>query len=146
MLSMKCKYALRALCALALRPEQLQPARALAADARIPEKFLESILVELRNAGFVRSRRGLQGGHMLARAAGGIMVGDIIRTIDGPIAPLLCASQTAYKPCEECPDPQRCALRDLMADVREAMSGVLDQRSLQQLVERSEIGRDSPSV
>ena len=80
---------------------------------------------------------------MLARAAGSIMVGDIIRTIDGPIAPLLCASQTAYKPCEECPDPQRCALRDLMADVREAMSGVLDQRSLQQLALRSASGRDA---
>lgn len=140
---MKAKYALRALCVLALRPEQLQSARALAAEARIPEKFLESILVELRNAGFVRSRRGLQGGHALARAADGIRVGDIIRAIDGPIAPLLCASQTAYKPCEECPDPERCALRDLMADVREAMSGVLDQRSLQQLALRSASGRDA---
>ena len=78
---MKCKYALRALCALALRPEQLQPARALAADARIPEKFLESILVDLRNAGLVRSRRGLQGGHALDRTADSIMDGDVIRRL-----------------------------------------------------------------
>ncbi len=134
---MKAKYALRALCALALQPEKLQPARAIAAHARIPEKFLESILVDLRNAGYVSSRRGLQGGHTLARAADSIMVGDIIRAIDGPIAPLRCASLSAYRPCDDCPDPERCALRDLMADVREAMSGVLDRRSLKMLAEHS---------
>lgn len=137
MLSMKAKYALRALCTLAEQPDQLQSARSIAAAARIPEKFLESILVDLRNAGLVRSRRGLQGGHALDRDAGLIMVGDVIRVIDGPIAPLLCASLTAYRPCEDCPDPQRCALRDLMADVREAMSGVLDRRSLKMLAEHS---------
>lgn len=133
---MKAKYALRALCALAQRPERVQPARTLAVEARIPEKFLESILVELRNAGFIQSRRGLQGGHTLARPATEILLGDIIRVIDGPLAPLRCASLTAYKPCDDCPDPERCALRDLMADVRVAMSGVLDQRSLQSLAER----------
>lgn len=132
---MKAKYALRALCALALQPEKLQPARLIAAEARIPEKFLESIMVDLRNAGFVRSRRGLQGGHALDRDAGSIMVGDIIRAIDGPIAPLRCASLSAYRPCDDCPDPERCALRDLMADVRDAMSAVLDRRSLQSLAE-----------
>lgn len=140
---MKAKYALRAMCALAQRPGSLLPARAIAADGRIPEKFLESILVDLRNAGFVSSRRGLLGGHMLARPAGDIMVGEIIRVIDGPIAPLRCASVTAYKPCEDCPDPDRCALRDLMADVRVAMSEVLDRRSLQLLAERSAVGRES---
>lgn len=130
MLSMKAKYALRALVALARENGQLQPARALAVAARVPEKFLESILVDLRHAGFVRSRRGLAGGHALARAAESIMVGDVIRAIDGPIAPLRCASLTAYRPCEDCPDPQACGLRALMVDVRAAMSGVLDQRSL----------------
>ena len=143
MLSMKAKYALRALCALAQRPEKLLPARAIAAEARIPEKFLESILVDLRNAGFVHSRRGLLGGHTLARPAGEVMVGDIIRAIDGPIAPLRCASVTAYRPCEDCADPNRCALRDLMADVREAMSEVLDRRSLAWLAERSAVGAES---
>ena len=137
---MKAKYALRALCALAQRPERVQPARTLAVEARIPEKFLESILVELRNAGFIQSRRGLQGGHTLARPATEILLGDIIRVIDGPLAPLRCASLTAYKPCDDCPDPERCALRELMADVRQAMSEVLDQRTLQSLAER-EAGR-----
>lgn len=133
MLSKKAKYALRALCALAQRPQNLLPARAIASEARIPEKFLESILVDLRNAGFVSSRRGLLGGHRLARTADDIMVGEVIRAIDGPLAPLRCASLTAYRPCEDCIDPQTCALRDLMVDVREAMSAVLDRRSLQVL-------------
>lgn len=136
MLSMKAKYALRALVALAREPARLQPARSLAVAARVPEKFLESILVDLRHAGLVRSRRGLAGGHALARAPDAIMVGEVIRAIDGPIAPLRCASLSAYRPCEDCPDPQACGLRALMVEVRLAMSGVLDQRSLAALSAR----------
>lgn len=132
MLSRKAKYALRALCALALAPEQLQ-ARRIAQEAKVPEKFLETILVELRNAGLVCSRRGTVGGHSLARPAEQIMVGDIVRVIDGPIAPIRCASVTAYKPCDDCVDPPTCALRLLMGDVRDAMSDVIDRRSLRDL-------------
>lgn len=130
MLTMKAKYALRALCALAqAAPERLQ-ARRIAVEAKVPEKFLEAILVDLRKAGLVASARGAEGGHRLARPATEIMIGDVIRVIDGPLAPIRCASVTAYKPCADCPDPDRCALRVLMADVRAALSGVLDQRSL----------------
>lgn len=137
MLSRKAKYALRALCTLALaQPEQLQ-ARRIAQDAKVPEKFLEAILVELRNAGMVNSRRGIVGGHSLAKPAEQIMVGDVIRIIDGPIAPIRCASVTAYRPCEDCIDPETCALRELMGDVRDAMSGIIDQRSLHQLAQAS---------
>jgi Rrf2 family protein len=133
MLSRKAKYALRALSTLALaEPEQLQ-ARRIAQEAKVPEKFLETILVELRNAGIVESRRGTIGGHRLARKADEIMVGDIVRIIDGPIAPIRCASVTAYQPCADCIDPQTCALRDLMGDVRDAMSKVIDRRTLRQL-------------
>lgn len=140
---MKAKYALRALCALTDASTGRLPARTIAAEANVPEKFLEAILVDLRNAGFVQSRRGLFGGHALARSAAAIMVGDIIRAIDGPIAPLRCASLSAYKPCDDCRDPERCALRDLMADVRVAMSEVLDRRSLAQFAERAAVGRES---
>jgi Rrf2 family protein len=133
MLSKKAKYALRALCALALaQPDRLQ-ARKIALEAKVPEKFLETILVELRNAGLVESRRGIVGGHSLAKPAEEIMVGDIVRIIDGPIAPIRCASVTAYKPCDDCIDPESCALRLLMGDVRDAMSEVIDRRSLRQL-------------
>ena len=133
MLSRKAKYALRALSVLALaEPAQLQ-ARRIAGEAKVPEKFLEAILVELRNAGIVESRRGTIGGHRLAKSADELMVGDIVRIIDGPIAPIRCASVTAYQPCADCIDPQTCALRELMGDVRDAMSNVIDRRTLRQL-------------
>ncbi len=134
MMTMKAKYALRALCALAAaHPERVQ-ARQIAAVAEVPEKFLEAILVELRKAGIVATKRGAYGGHTLARPAEGIMVGDVIRTLDGPIAPIRCASVTAYRACTDCPHPESCALRLLMGDVRDAMSAVVDQRSLQELL------------
>ena len=138
MLSRKAKYALRALSTLALaEPAQLQ-ARRIAQEAKVPEKFLESILVELRNAGLVSSKRGTIGGHSLAKPADTIMVGDVVRIIDGPIAPLRCASVTAYQPCADCIDPQTCALRDLMGDVRDAMSSIIDKRSLLELAQATQ--------
>jgi Rrf2 family protein len=137
MLTMKAKYALRALCVLAdSEPGWLQ-ARQIAALADVPEKFLEAILVELRKAGIVASKRGVQGGHSLAGPAGQIMVGQVIRAVDGPLAPILCASLSAYRPCDDCPDPDACALRLLMGDVRDAMSDVVDHRSLEQLARDS---------
>ena len=145
MLSRKAKYALRALSTLALaEPAQLQ-ARRIAQEAKVPEKFLETILVELRNAGIVESRRGTVGGHRLAKPAEQIMVGDIVRIIDGPIAPIRCASVTAYQPCADCIDPATCALRDLMGDVRDAMSGIIDHRSLHELAQASAAKPASPS-
>ena len=127
---MKAKYALRALCALAQAYPRRVQARLIAAQAKVPEKFLEAILVELRKAGFVSSTRGIVGGHALARPAAEMMIGDVMRAIDGPLAPIRCASVTAYEPCAECPDPEHCALRFLMVDVRDAMAGVLDRRTL----------------
>jgi len=130
MLSRKAKYALRALSTLSnAHPERLGAAR-IARDADVPIKFLETILVELRDAGLIDSRRGTIGGHALARPADRLMLGDIIRVIDGPIAPIRCASISAFEPCSDCPDPERCALRGVMRDVRQAMSDVLDRRSL----------------
>jgi Rrf2 family protein len=137
MLSRKAKYALRALSVLALSDGSPVQARRLAEEAKVPAKFLEAILVELRDAGVVESRRGTIGGHRLARPAGQVMVGDVVLIIDGPIAPIRCASVTAYQPCADCIDPATCALRDLMGDVREAMSGVIDHRSLLELAQAS---------
>lgn len=130
---MKAKYALRALCVLADAGGAHLQARQVAADADVPVKFLEAILVELRKGGIVASKRGVQGGHTLAKPASQIMVGDIMRTLDGPLAPILCASVTAYQPCADCPDPDTCSLRVLMGSVRDAMSYVVDRRSLEQL-------------
>jgi Rrf2 family protein len=135
MLSMKAKYALRALTVLARHAPRTLPAHQVAREARVPERFLEAILLDLRHAGFVASRRGVDGGHALARAAPAIGLGDVIRAIDGPLAPIRCASLTAYRPCEDCPDPAACAVRVLMCDVRGAIAGVLDRRSLQDQLE-----------
>ena len=133
MLTMRAKYALRAMCVLARAGQARLPAHAIATDSRVPGKFLEAILLDLRAAGFVDSRRGHNGGHTLARPAEQIMVGDLIRAIDGPLAPVRCASVTAYQPCSDCPDPQACGLRMLMREARDAMSAVLDRRSLSAL-------------
>ena len=146
MLSMKAKYALRALAVLGRHAPDSLPAREVAAQARVPEKFLETILLDLRRAGFLASRRGAEGGHALARAAREIALGDVIRAIDGPLAPIRCASLTAYRPCEDCPDPEQCAVRALMREVRGAIAGVLDARSLQDQLDldaaiRAEPGR-----
>ena len=134
---MKAKYALRALTELARSEASRLQAHELAERTRAPVKFLESILVELRAAGFIDSRRGQHGGHCLARAAERIMVGDVIRAIDGPLAPVRCASVTAYAPCRDCVDPEACALRALMRESRDALSRVLDRRSLRAFAEAS---------
>ena len=134
---MKAKYALRALATLALNAPGQLPASRIARDAAVPAKFLESILVDLRKAGLVESRRGVRGGHRLTRDPGDITLGEVVRIVDGPIAPIRCASETAYRPCADCPDPARCSVRLLMREVREAMSGVIDHRSLAQFARDS---------
>lgn len=137
MLTNKARYGLRAMCALAQGGGGRMQAHAIASAASVPEKFLEAILVELRKAGFVDSRRGHRGGHALTRPASEIPVGDVIRAIDGPLAPVRCASISAYEPCSDCADPERCSLRALMRETRNALSGVLDGCSLQVLSERA---------
>lgn len=137
MLTNKARYGLRAMCALAECAPGSAQARILSRKAHVPEKFLEAILVELRQAGFISSRRGQMGGHALARPAAEIMVGDVIRALDGPLAPVRCASMTDFALCTDCRDPETCAIRGLMREVRTALSSVLDQCSLQALAERS---------
>lgn len=127
---MKAKYALRAMCVLADKPDAAISARELAERSRAPEKFLEAILLNLRRAGLVHSKRGAHGGHALARPAVEIMVGDVIRSIDGPLAAVRCASVSDYRACTDCPSPDSCQLRALMREARDALSHVLDRRSL----------------
>ena len=126
------------MCALAAAGDAPLQARVIATRADVPEKFLEAILVDLRRAGFVRSLRGKAGGHALAKPADQILVGDLIRAIDGPLAPVRCASVTAYSPCADCKDPDTCALRGLMREAREALASVLDTCTLQSLRDRSD--------
>jgi Rrf2 family protein len=131
MLTNKAKYGLKAMVHLAELPVGGGTSIAEVAEANaLPKKFLEAILVDLRNAGFVRSRKGRGGGYALAKAAEDIRVGDIIRALDGPLAPIPCASRTAYVPCDDCLDLATCSVRLIMQDVRDAMADILDHTSL----------------
>jgi Rrf2 family protein len=110
----------------------------IAAAHNIPKKFLDQIFADLRRAGLVHSKKGKAGGYALARPASEIKAGQIIRAIDGPIAPFLCASMTAYRPCGDC-DEDVCAVRGLMLDARNALAGVLDTRTLAEMRARRKV-------
>ena len=96
----------------------------------VPKKFLELILVELKRHGFAHSQRGRSGGYCLARPADSITFGQVIRAMDGPIAPLPCASITGYRRCADCTDERTCAIRKVMRRVRDAMADILDRTTL----------------
>jgi len=131
MLTAKGKYGLKALVHLSsLPPGETTQAIDIAETNRIPKKFLDAILGELRNAGIVHSKKGPGGGYMLARPPGDIKLGYVIRTLDGPLAPIACASRTAYQPCDDCADVDACAVRLTMMKVRDAMSEILDRLTL----------------
>ena len=100
---------------------------------KLPEKFLVQILLQLREAGFVESRRGKHGGYLLARPMDSINFGQIVRLLDGPLAPIACCSQSAYERCT-CPDEAHCGLRMLMLDVRNAIANILDRYTLADIV------------
>ncbi|HKU63238.1 MAG TPA: Rrf2 family transcriptional regulator [Gemmatimonadales bacterium] len=137
MLSRKTKYALKALIALAEHgPEAPMRIADLAREQQIPPKFLELILLELRNQGILRSRKGKGGGYLLARDPGAIFLGQIVRMFDGPLAPVPCASQTAYVPCSDCRNEAVCGVHLAMKKVRDATAKILDGTSLAQLLQQ----------
>jgi Rrf2 family protein len=131
MLTAKGKYGLKAVVHLStLEPGETTQAVDIADAHNIPKKFLDAILGDLRNAGIVRSKKGPGGGYMLARAPSEIKIGSVVRALDGPLAPLACASRTAYQPCQDCDDVKTCVIRLTMTSVRDAMSEILDRLSV----------------
>lgn len=135
-LSKRGEYALRALIDLGVAAELGRPLLSLSELARrekLPAKFLEQILGQLRGAGLVTGTRGQRGGYTLGRPAGKILFGEVVRLIDGPLAPIRCVSQMAYAPCT-CPDETHCGLRMLMLDVRNAIAAILDRYTLGDVV------------
>jgi Rrf2 family protein len=135
MLTAKGKYSLKALTHLAsLAPGETTQASEIAEANNIPKKFLDAILGDLRNAGIVYSRKGPGGGYMLARPPREIKIGQVIRTIDGPLAPIGCASRTAYRACRDCKDVKVCTVRLMMTRVRDAMSDVLDRMTVADMI------------
>jgi Rrf2 family protein len=142
MLSRKAKYAIKALLALADRDGE-EPTRIadLARAEQIPPKFLELILLGLKNNGILQSRKGKGGGYRLARDPSQIYLGQIVRMFDGPLAPVPCASQTAYVPCADCRDEAICGVRLAMKEVRDATARILDGTSLASLRSKVELSK-----
>lgn len=132
MLSSRAKYALRACVDLARRhdPEKWTLASEIAAAEDIPRKFLEAILVELRDNGILESQRGRYGGYRLKKPPEKIAASKIIRIVDGPLALAPCASRTQFGPCADCPDIATCSLCPMLRQARDAVADVLDEYSL----------------
>ena len=107
--------------------------REIAKANNIPKKFLDAILGELRVAGMIKTRKGKNGGYMLARPAADIMAGGAIRTLDGPLAPIACASRTTYRPCADCTSIESCSVRLLMTQVRDLSAKLLDSTSIEEM-------------
>lgn len=136
MLSSRGKYATRALLDLTLHFDQgTVQIQDIAERQRIPAKFLEQILLALKNNGFVRSRKGPGGGYALAVPPEKLTLGDVVRAIEGPLAPISCVSVTRFQECG-CPDPTVCGLRTVWREAREALAAVLDNTTFAQIRDR----------
>jgi Rrf2 family protein len=131
MLTRKTKYGLKAMLTLT-REHGHGPVliAGLSQQERIPKKFLESILLELKHRGLVQSQKGPGGGYQLARSPERISVGEVIRVLDGPLALVSCVSQTAYAPCQECVTERDCAVRRVFQRVRDETARILDGTTL----------------
>jgi Rrf2 family protein len=136
MLSSKAKYAVRAALAMAEKDAGggWVSAAEIAAREAIPRKFLEAILVELRDRGLIESRRGPSGGHRLRVPPAQLTVADIIRSIDGPLALTPCVSRTRFRACDDCPDLDTCRLRWVMQRARDAVADILEGCSIAELL------------
>lgn len=133
MLSMKAKYGLRALMVIYRNKDDMLSIKTIAQRADVPQKFLETIMLELKHSGVVDSKRGVFGGYFLSKAPEKITIGDLIRIFDGPLAPIRCASVTAYRKCDDCLDEKTCEIRMLMIKVRNGIADVLDNCTLSNL-------------
>lgn len=119
----------------------------LAEEETIPVKFLELILLDLKSRGVLNSKKGKGGGYELSRPPSTITVGSLIRMMEGPLAPLPCASETAFKACAECPDVESCGTRIIMRQVRDAIADVLDKTTLADLLRQMrEIKQREPAL
>ena len=144
-LSKRGEYGLRAMIMLAGFPHPGAPLpvvqiKEISEREKIPGKYLEQILLSLKNAGLLHSKMGVGGGYYLAKPPSEITLGQIFRVLDGPLAPIRCVSQMAYEPCG-CPDEQTCGLRLVMGDVRNAISDILDHTSLADVTKRQDAVR-----
>jgi Rrf2 family protein len=146
-ISKRTQYGLKAVLNLARRyGEGPVLIATISQEESIPVKFLELILLNLKSRGLLRSKTGKGGGYELTQEPSAITIGSLIRLMEGPVAPLPCASETAYRPCKECADVERCGVRIIMRQVRDAMAEVLDKTTLADLLQRiDELSRQPPT-
>lgn len=145
MITMKTKYALKALSRLAVAPRG-QPLLIadIAQQEGIPKKFLELILSELKQHGILTSRKGRGGGYLMARAPEEVTVAAVLRVLDGPIAPVPCLSRTAYQRCNECPNEATCSVRLVLREAHEASVQVLENTTIADMITR--VGQEREAV
>lgn len=136
-LSKKGEYALKAVLYLSCRylhgQREIVQIHEISKHEQIPEKFLQSILLSLKKVGVLESHRGVNGGYTLNRPPANITVGEVIRVIDGPLAPVGCVSKSAHVPCLV---QNRCGIQSVMAEVRDAISNVLDKMTFEQMCKK----------
>ena len=136
-ISVRGEYALRALVVLGMNAGQgtVVTTAEISQRQNIPKRFLEQILSDLKGAGLVESKRGISGGYRLRRSADSISLAEVVRHIEGPLAPISCVSERYYEKCT-CPDESKCGIRSVMKEVRDAIVGILENVTLAQLCER----------
>jgi Rrf2 family protein len=152
MISQRSRYALKALIKLARLGKGVpRSTRVLAAEEGIPSGFLEQIMIDLKRAGFIASRRGKEGGYFLDKDPSELTLATIMRQIDGPVAPLPCLSRTAYRRCEDCAEEASCGLRAILSETYEAALAALEKRTLGEALARADLeqsaqGKFGPDV
>jgi Rrf2 family protein len=145
-ISKRTQYGLKAMLALGSRyGEGPILISTLAKEESIPLKFLEAILLDLKGHGLLASKSGKGGGYQLTRPPSTVTIGSLIRVLEGPLSPLPCASETAFKPCDECVDIETCGTRMIMRQVRDATADILDRTTLADLLRRVEAARAGKS-
>jgi len=142
-LSVRGEYALRALIVLGLdylEDDSVVRIQEISKRQNIPKRFLEQILNDLKSAGILESRRGVSGGYRLKLQPDRITLAQVIRHIEGPLAPVSCVSERFYEKCS-CPDENKCAIRSVMKEVRDAIVKILEDVTVAQLCERVKLLR-----
>ena len=146
-ISKRTQYGLKALLSLGRRYREGPVLIAtLSQEESIPLKFLEAILLNLKGQGVLESKKGKGGGYHLSRPPSTITIGSVIRMMEGPLAPLPCASETAFRPCPECKDIETCGTRIIMRQVRDAMAAVLDKTTLADLLRQVAAEQDASTA
>ena len=147
MISQRARYAFKAMVALARsKPGEGLQIKQLCAQEKLPRKFLEQILLTLKAAGYISSRRGRDGGYEILKPASQIMIGPMLRAVDGPIAPLPCLSRTAYRRCDDCRDESSCELRIAFAKAYADYLATLEHLSLADVMRQSDSGTEAKEL